>query len=114
MSKKLLIIGAGEFAEIAWQYFTYDSEYSVVGFVAERDYITNESIFDLPVIELEKIEDYFTTEDVWVHIAISSTKLNQVRERLFYDIEKGYRFASYVALIHSFETPLNLVRMCSF
>ena len=32
MSKNLLIVGAGEFAEIAWQYFTHDSEYEVVGF----------------------------------------------------------------------------------
>jgi sugar O-acyltransferase (sialic acid O-acetyltransferase NeuD family) len=102
MSKNLLIVGAGEFAEIAWQYFTYDSEYSVVGFVVERDHITDEKVFDLPVIELEKIEESFSNEEVWVHIAISSTKLNRVRERIFFDLKrKGYRFANYVSS-HSF------------
>ena len=37
---KLVIVGAGPFAEIADEYFTYDSPYDVVAFTAERDYIT--------------------------------------------------------------------------
>ena len=30
--EKLVIIGAGELAEIAYEYFTYDSPYEVVAF----------------------------------------------------------------------------------
>lgn len=98
MSKNLLIVGAGEFAEIAWQYFTHDSEYEVVGFAVEKEYLTDEKIFGLPVIELEKIENFFSSEEVWVHIAISSKNLNQVRERLFFYMKnKGYKFANYVS-----------------
>ena len=38
MGKKLVIVGDGEFAEIAYEYFTYDSELEVAGFVVEKDY----------------------------------------------------------------------------
>ena len=33
-TKKLLIVGAGELAEIAYEYFTYDSRYEAIGFGA--------------------------------------------------------------------------------
>lgn len=36
MAKNLLIVGAGEFADIAYEYFTVDSDYTVVGFAVER------------------------------------------------------------------------------
>ncbi len=38
-TKKLVLIGAGEFAEIAYEYFTYDSSYEVVGFSVEKEYL---------------------------------------------------------------------------
>ena len=36
---KLLIIGDSAFAEIAYEYFTYDSEYQVVAFSVEEAYL---------------------------------------------------------------------------
>lgn len=41
MDKKLLIIGAGETASIAYDYFTNDSEYEVVGFAVEKKYYSD-------------------------------------------------------------------------
>ena len=55
MNKKLVIVGAGEFAEIAYEYFTYDSDYEVVGFVVEKAYIKETKLFDKPVTPLENI-----------------------------------------------------------
>ena len=37
-TKKLVIVGAGEFGEIAYEYFTEDSPYKVVAFAVERQY----------------------------------------------------------------------------
>ena len=42
--KKLVIVGAGEFAEIAYEYFTYDSDYEVVGFAVEKAYIKEKEL----------------------------------------------------------------------
>ena len=37
-TRKLVIVGAGEFAEITYEYFTFDSEYEVVAFAVEKEY----------------------------------------------------------------------------
>ena len=38
-NKKLVIIGAGETANLAYEYFTYDSEYEVVAFSVNKEYL---------------------------------------------------------------------------
>ena len=38
-TKKLIIVGAGETANLAYEYFTFDSEYEVCAFSANKDYI---------------------------------------------------------------------------
>ena len=35
-NKNLVIVGDGEFAEIAYEYFTYDSDYKVEAFAVEK------------------------------------------------------------------------------
>ena len=98
MDKRLLIIGTGEFADIAYEYFTYDSDYTVVGFAVEQSYIKEKNRFGLPILALEKIDKEFTVDDVEVHVAVTSTQLNQLRERLFKIAKnKGYKFANYIS-----------------
>ena len=43
-SKKLIIIGAGETANLAYEYFTFDSEYEVVGFSIFNTDMTSDRI----------------------------------------------------------------------
>jgi len=38
-NKKIFIVGAGEFAQIAYEYFTHDSEFEVVAFCVNKEYI---------------------------------------------------------------------------
>lgn len=97
-TKKLVIIGAGETAEIACEYFTVDSEYEVMGFAVDRQFITAESIAGHPVIPLDEVELKFPPADYWAFAAASSTKLNRVRAHLYFEIKnKKYRIASYVS-----------------
>ena len=37
--KKLLIFGDRVYAEIVYEYFTFDSEYEVAAFVVDKEYI---------------------------------------------------------------------------
>ena len=37
MAGKLIVVGDSAFAEIAREYFEFDSDYDVVGFSVERD-----------------------------------------------------------------------------
>ena len=56
---KLIIIGDGETAELAYEYFTHDSAHEVVAFSVEREYLKKAELFGLPVVPFEEIEKLF-------------------------------------------------------
>jgi sugar O-acyltransferase (sialic acid O-acetyltransferase NeuD family) len=98
MSHDLLIVGAGEFADIAYEYFTVDSPYTVVGFAVEREYLTQDTKFDLPVVALEDAASAFDPSTTKAHVAITSTQLNRVRERLInLTRDLGYDLANFIS-----------------
>ncbi len=84
-TKKLVIIGDSAFAEIAYEYFTYDSEYEVVGFSVERDYLKKDTLFSLPIIPFDQIEEWFPPSETYFYAALVYTQLNRLRTRLYED-----------------------------
>src|SRR4051812_25400477 len=95
---KIVIVGDGETAELAYEYFTYDSPHDVVAFSVERAYRKKSDLFGLPVTDFEDLEQSFPSEDHDAFVAISYTQLNRVRARLYHETkQKGYRLASYVS-----------------
>jgi sugar O-acyltransferase (sialic acid O-acetyltransferase NeuD family) len=98
MGKPLIIVGAGEFAEIAYQYFTYDSDYQVIAFAVEKEYIKQSTLENLPVVAFEDLTSLYPPADFEVFVAIPSSQLNRLRTRLYLDIKsKGYRLATYIS-----------------
>ena len=97
-NKKLIIIGTGETAEIACEYFTYDSPYEVVGFSVSKQYIKDPEFYGLPVHEFETLEENFPPSEYEVYVAISYVKLNRVRANMYNQAKaKGYTCATYVS-----------------
>jgi len=95
--EKLVIIGAGEFAEIAYEYFSDFSNYEVVAFSVEKEFIKEKELFGLPVIPFEEIERVYPPDKYKVFVAITYTKLNRVRKRLYKQAkEKGYKLATFI------------------
>ena len=47
--KKLVLFGVGQMTEIAYSYFTTDSEYTVVGFCVDQSHLENDNFKGLPV-----------------------------------------------------------------
>src|SRR5690242_4897424 len=98
MSKKLVLFGYTEFAEIAYEYFTHDSDYTVAGFCVHKDFITKTELFGLPVVAFEEVEKYFDPREHSFFAASVYTKLNRLRTRVMNDARaKGYKLASYVS-----------------
>jgi sugar O-acyltransferase (sialic acid O-acetyltransferase NeuD family) len=98
MGKKLVLIGAGEMAEIADEYFTHDSDYEVVAFSIERSYIRQPELNGKPVVPYEDLERLYPPSDYRVFVAIPSSQLNGLRTRFYLDAkQKGYQFATYVS-----------------
>jgi sugar O-acyltransferase (sialic acid O-acetyltransferase NeuD family) len=97
-NKKLLIIGDSAFAEVAYECFTYDSEYEVVGFAVEAAFRTKDTLFGLPIINLEDAVSHYNPEEVEFYAALVYTNLNRLRTRL-YSVAKemGYKAASYIS-----------------
>ena len=97
-TKKLIIYGVGETAEIAQEYFKYDSEYEVLAFTVDREYLPEGEVNGLKVFSFEGIEESFPKDEVEMFVAASYNKLNRVRASMFKKAKaKGYRLASYVS-----------------
>ena len=97
-NKKLFIVGIGETAKLAYEYFTYDSNYDVVGFVVDKKYIT-ESLFNgLPVSAIEDVLTVYSPAEYEGFVAFSSGMLNYQRSRMYDHLKYlGYKFATYVS-----------------
>lgn len=96
--QKLVVIGDSLFAEIAYEYFTYDSDYKVVAFSVERDYIKRDSLFGLPIIPFETLETVYAPVDHKFYAANVYTQGNKLRTRLYQQAKtKGFSPASYIS-----------------
>jgi acetyltransferase-like isoleucine patch superfamily enzyme len=97
-TKKIFIIGDSAFAELAYECFTCDSEYEVLGFAVETAFKSKDTLFGLPVINLEDVKDHYRPSEVEFYAALVYTQLNRLRTRLF-TIAKamGYKPASYIS-----------------
>jgi sugar O-acyltransferase (sialic acid O-acetyltransferase NeuD family) len=97
-TRNVVIIGDGSFAEVAYEYFTHDSSYEVVGFSVEKEHRTKDRLFGLDVLPFETLERVCAPETCDVFVAIGFMKLNRVRTTLAGAAkEKGFRLASYVS-----------------
>jgi sugar O-acyltransferase (sialic acid O-acetyltransferase NeuD family) len=98
MPRPLVLVGAGEFAQIACDYFEHDSERDVLAFSVERDYLTQPTLAGRPVVAWETLESTYPPADVDLFVAIPASQLNRLRTRFYRDARgKGYRCASYVS-----------------
>ncbi len=97
-TRKLVIVGDSAFAEIAYEYFTHDSPYEVVAFSVEAEYLKKQSLFGLPVVPFETLEEAYSPRDHEVYAANAYTQLNRLRTRLSQEGKaKGFKLASYVS-----------------
>lgn len=96
--RKLIIGGDSAFAEIAYEYFTHDSDYEVVAFTVEAEYLTRDSLFGVPIVPFETLEQTFDPAEHSVYVALVYTQLNRLRTRLSAEAKaKGFSLASYVS-----------------
>jgi sugar O-acyltransferase (sialic acid O-acetyltransferase NeuD family) len=96
--EKIVIIGDGETAELAYEYFTYDSPHEVVAFSVEQRYLKKKNLFERPVVAFDELEKIYRPAEYKIFVAVSYTQLNRVRTRLYRKAkDKGYSAVSYVS-----------------
>jgi sugar O-acyltransferase (sialic acid O-acetyltransferase NeuD family) len=97
--RDLLIIGAGELAEVALYYFTRDQNRKVSGFAVDPEFCGAESFCGKPLLPLEEALKLFPPQGHSAFVAIGYSDINHARVEKCTQLEShGYDLDS---LLHS-------------
>lgn len=98
-TSKLVIVGGGETACLACEYFTHDSPFEVVAFAIDREYISGDNVIcGLPVVPLDELAAHYPPSRFSAFVAMGSGRLNRQRTQIYGRVKAmGYNLASYVS-----------------
>lgn len=98
MKKQLVIFGSSDIGELAYYYFSTDSNYEVVAFTLDENYIKDSEFCGLPVIPFEDIDKKYPPDSYDFFIALGYSKLNAVRREKFFAAKAvGYKLVSFIS-----------------
>lgn len=98
MRKPLVIFGSGDIAQLAHYYFSTDSNYEIVAFTVDANYIKESEFCGLPVVAFEDVAKNYPPDSYDFFIALSYSKLNAVRKEKFLAAkEMGYKLVSFIS-----------------
>ena len=96
-NKKLFIFGNKDYATMVKAYFQEYSEYEVVGFVVDSQYIESDTLDGLPVVSSDLCVEKYPVNEYYGFVAIGYTNVNRIREKKIQYLKKlGYRLATYI------------------
>lgn len=97
-TKKVVIFGTGDFAQVAHFYLTKDSPYEVAAFTADGSFIKEREFDGLPVVPFEDITSHYPPDQFQMFIAVAYSQVNKVRAAKYYEAKnKGYELITYVS-----------------
>jgi sugar O-acyltransferase (sialic acid O-acetyltransferase NeuD family) len=96
-TKKLVVYGVGETAEIIADYFKHDSNYEVVAFTVDAEYKKEDVLNGIPVVDFGKVTELYPPSEYEMFAAASFGQINRTRTSMYNKGKAlGYRFATYV------------------
>ena len=98
MKNKLVIFGSNNLAELSHYYFSNDSDYEVVAFCLDNEYISEPNFIELPVVPFEEVHEIYSPTKYSFFISLSYSKLNQLRKEKYLAVKSlGYDCVSYIS-----------------
>ncbi len=98
MKKKLVVFGSGEIAQLAEYYFRTDSQYEVVAFTVDREFLYDASFCGCPVVAFDEVDELFPPVEHELFVALSYSKLNRIRKEKYLAAKaKGYKVTSFIS-----------------
>ena len=98
MKKDLIIFGKGDIAELAKYYFIKESEYNLVAFINDKEYVDSDNYLDLPLYSLDDLPPALSPGKCEAFVALSYSKLNSIRRDKYYYLKSiGYSLASFIS-----------------
>lgn len=96
--RKLIIVGCGETASIAYEFFSIDSRYEPICFAIDNSYINSNFMYGLPVESIDNLINKYSPSEHDVFVAISSKQLNYPRALMCLRIKQiGYKLATFIS-----------------
>jgi sugar O-acyltransferase (sialic acid O-acetyltransferase NeuD family) len=96
--RRLVIVGAGGRAAVAYECFSRDSPHEVTAFSVEAKYLNVATHCGMPVVPLEDVARIYPPTEYLAFVAVSPSGLNQTRRQLYETANSiGYSFVSYVS-----------------
>ena len=97
-TNKVIIFGSKDLAELAHYYLTNDSDYEVVAFTVNKEYLIEDTFLGLPIVPFEDIESLYPPSEYLFFAPMTGIKMNTVRKNIYEEgKKKGYKYISYIS-----------------
>lgn len=93
----IIIYGNGDFAELMDYYFTSDSDYNVLGFCVEREYMQGKTFSGKPLVAFEEVEKHYPAEKIKMFVAIGYKSMRLRADLYKKTVAKGYMHVNYIS-----------------
>ena len=98
MKEKLIIVGVGATACRIYRFVKMYDLYDVIGFAVDKKYIKENVFMNLPVYELENIQEIANQNKALLFVSIFWNNLNKDRRMLYERLKsKGLKFANIIS-----------------
>jgi sugar O-acyltransferase (sialic acid O-acetyltransferase NeuD family) len=104
LRKKVVVFGTKDLAELAHYYLTNDSEYEVVAFTVNKEYLDTKTFkprgskIEYPIVPFEELETHYPPNEYLFFAPMTGVKMNNLRKSIYEEgKEKGYEYISYVS-----------------
>lgn len=96
--KPLVLFGVGAVARMAQYLWTLDSPREVVACTVDREFMSGETRFGLPVVPFDEVTNHYPPSDFDMFVAVGYSRMNRFRaERFRQAKDLGYDLPSYVS-----------------
>lgn len=93
----IIIIGNKFTANMVYEYIRYDRRYTIIGFSVDAEYIDEDHMLGLPVVDLTALKQTHPPETCKILMCVGYKNLNRNRERLFQRVrDMGYEVITYI------------------
>ncbi|MEE1305134.1 MAG: acetyltransferase [Agathobacter sp.] len=94
---KLIIIGNTEHAATISNYIENTGFGEIIGFSVDKEYIDTPEFCGKPVIDLEKLQEKFSSKDIKLIMGIGYKKMGEIKKNIFLRCkEMGFSFENYI------------------
>lgn len=95
---ELIIFGCGQIAEVIHYYLTQEGGHQIAAFTVDAERMERTSLFGLPVVPFETVQNDFPPERFGIFVAIGYGRLNAPRAAKLAEAEaKGYRAIGHIS-----------------